>query len=93
MKVKICGIPHKIVKVQEHLDVVTCFGMIDHKKAEIRINRDITPDLQKETICHEVLHGIFVHIGREDLSNDEGFIQCLASAINQSFDVRLEDDE
>jgi len=33
-------------------------------------------------------HGILVHIGRQDLANDETFVQTLGNAIFQGFEVK-----
>ena len=88
MKVNICGVPHKIVECEDWFDADTHMGLISFSDAEIRINKKLTPELKTETICHEVLHGILVHIGREDLSIDDTFVQSLANAIYQTFEVR-----
>lgn len=93
MKVNICGIPHKIILAKDNFNYDVHFGQIDYKKCEITVNEDLPPEAQEETICHEIVHGIFIHIGREDLSNDEQLVQSLANAINQSFDVRFVDEQ
>ena len=92
MKVNICGIPHKIISAKDNFDDVH-FGQIDYKKCEITVNEDLSAAAREETICHEIIHGIFIHIGREDLSNDEQLVQSLANAINQSFDIRIMDEQ
>jgi hypothetical protein len=38
-----------------------------------------------ETITHEIIHAILVHIGRSDLSEDETFVQALGNAVYQTF--------
>lgn len=53
-----------------------------------RANADLRLIRKQETLCHEIVHGILVHIGRQDLSNDETLVQALGNAINQSFVVR-----
>ena len=93
MKVNICGIPHKIISAKDNFDCDVHFGQIDYKKCEITVNEDLSAAAREETICHEIIHGIFIHIGREDLSNDEHLVQSLANAINQSFDIRIMDEQ
>ena len=89
MRVNICGVKHDVVEKEDTFDVLAkSFGMIDYNKAEITINKDMPNDLKWETICHEMLHGMLVHIGRQDLSEDETFVQSLGNAIYQGFDVR-----
>ena len=63
-------------------------GQINFAKAEILVNKDMTPEMTKETICHEIVHGILIHIGCNELSNDETFVQAMGNAINQSFDIK-----
>ena len=66
MKVNICGIEHTIIECDDKFDVDTHMGMIDYNKAEIRINAASADPIKEATICHEVLHGLLVHIGRTD---------------------------
>ena len=93
MTVNICGIPHTVIEKEDSFDVDSHFGQIDYRKAEIIINKDMPKEMKAETLCHEIVHGILVHIGRQDLSNDETFVQALGNAINQSFEVRRVTDE
>ena len=34
-----------------------------------------------------MVHGILVHLGYDNLSDDETFVQSLGNAITQSFDI------
>ena len=85
MKVNICGIPHNIVYINDEFNIDTHFGQIDYGKAVIKISKDVSKEQQDEALCHEMLHGILIHIGKEELSQDEGFVQSLSNAIYQSF--------
>lgn len=89
--INICGVPHTITECDDKFNVDTHFGMIDYAGCEIRINKGLTRAAKRETLCHEVLHGILIHIGRDDLSTDETFVQSLANAIYQSFTPRVEE--
>ena len=44
--------------------------------------------MKKQTLCHEIIHGIFVMIGCPEHAQNEQLVQSLAMAINQSFDVK-----
>ena len=90
MIVNICGIPHKVVECEDKFNTDCHFGQIDYKACEIRVNKDMANANKKETICHEMLHGIFVHLGYNDYANDEHLIQALANAIYQGFDIKTE---
>lgn len=95
MTVNICGIPHRIVECEDSFNVDTHFGQIDYKTCEIRINKDMSAESKKETICHEMLHGILVHLGFDELSQNEQLVQSLANAIYQGFSIKkeVEDEE
>lgn len=86
--VNICGIPHTVKLCEDLFDTDCHLGQIDYKKCEIKINKDATEEMQKQTLIHEMVHGIFVQIGRNDLTTDETLVQSLAMAINQSFELK-----
>lgn len=88
MTVNICGIPYQVVEAEDCFDVDAHFGQIDYKHATIRINKDLTPEIKNETLCHEIMHGILVHLGYSEQSQDEQFIQALGNALNQGFVVK-----
>ena len=88
MTVNICGIQHNIIECEDAFDVDTHFGQIDYKECRIKINKELAKDFKNETICHEMLHGILVHLGYNEYSQDEQFVQALASAINQGFSIK-----
>ena len=91
MKVNICGIPHKVIYCKDEFNTDTHYGQIDYGKAVIKISEDISKEQQDEALCHEILHGILVHLGKTELSGDEEFVQCLANAMHQSFEVKADD--
>ena len=88
-KIMIMGIPHTIVFKEDAFIGDTHFGQVEYSKAKITLNADLNEALTEETLTHEVLHAIFVHMGREDLTNDERLVQCLSNAIFQSFKPRV----
>ena len=88
MTVNICGVPHEVVELDDNFDVDTHLGQIDYRHCEIRLNKDMSEVAKEETLCHEMLHGMLVHIGYENLSQDEQFVQALGNAIYQGFKVR-----
>ena len=91
MKVNICGIPHEIKYVTDNFQNDLHLGQIDYGTAIININNEAAPKIQEETLCHEIMHGILTHIGRQDLSCDETLVQALGNAVNPTFDIRFED--
>jgi hypothetical protein len=89
MKVNICGIPHEIIFCEDNFDEAIHFGQIDYKTATIKINKDMKPEIQEETIIHEMLHGILVHLGYDEKSDDEQFVNAVSNAIYQGFDIKI----
>ena len=90
MRVNICGIEHDVIECKDNFNVDTHMGQIDYKECIIKINKDMPQQLKTATLCHEILHGILVHIGREDLSIDEQLITVLGNAINNTFSIKME---
>lgn len=88
MKVNICGILHDVVETENKFDADLHLGQIDYEKLEIKINKDAKPKLQEETLCHEMVHGILVHLGYNSMADDEQFVQALGNAICQGFNVK-----
>ena len=91
MKVNICGLEHDIIECEEMFDKDLHMGQIDYDKCQIKINKQLAPQLKDATLCHEIMHGVLIHIGREDLSYDEQFMTALGNAVNQTFCVKKYD--
>lgn len=88
LKVNICGIEHSVIECEDNFDTETHMGQIDYGKCMIKINKDMPCQLKTAILCHEILHGMLIHIGREDLSEDEQLITALGNAINNAFLVK-----
>lgn len=91
-KVVICGVPYKIV----YDDVIDeeCEGIVQGKilysKCEIHIKKGLQPELEKEVLIHEMVHGILVHLGKSDMSGNEELVQLLAHGIYEHFNIKGE---
>lgn len=89
MTITICGIPYTVTECEDCFDAnAKHCGQVDFLKAEIRINKNMAEAVKEESIAHEIVHAVLVHIGRPDLSEDETFVQSFANAINQSFLIK-----
>lgn len=82
-KVMVTGIPFEVQECHENFGDGSC-GEIEHRKQIIRINEDMALEYKKQTLIHEMVHGILVIIGRNDLSEDETFVQSLTQGIYTS---------
>lgn len=91
-KVFICSIPHAVTLCEDSFNSGTHFGQIEYAKCEIKINANMPEVMQRQTLCHEMLHGMLALLGYDDLTQDEIFVRSLSMAINQSFRIRETDD-
>ena len=89
MTVNICGILHKVIECEDKFNADCHFGMIDYQACEIRINKDMPVEAKKETLFHEMLHGMLIHLGYSSYSSDEQFVQALSNAIYQGFEAKV----
>ncbi len=88
---KICGVNYEVIETEDVFNNdATHFGQIDFKQGKIYINKDMSDDVKAETIVHEITHAILVYIGRQDLTEDEPFVQAFGNAIFQMFDLKNE---
>lgn len=90
MKIEICGIPFKIKEVEvidEPIEGVTQ-GKILFSKAKILIKKKLPKKLKRQVLFHEVLHGILVQLGYNELNEDETFVQSLSVVMSQMFEMR-----
>lgn len=88
MIVNICGLPHEVVEVNDNFNMDCHMGMIEYKDLCIKINKDMPKLAKEETLCHEMVHGMLVHLGYQDLANDEQFVQAFGNAIWQGFTIK-----
>lgn len=87
-KVNICGIPYTVKECEDHFDSDCHCGLIIYSECIIKINKNMHEEMKKATLCHEIMHGILLNIGREDLSNDENFVTALGNVVYATFDVK-----
>lgn len=88
MKIMICGMPYEVIERDDNFNADLHFGEVDFKKCQIQINKELTEEGKKETLCHEIIHAMLIHIGQSELSQNETFVQSLGNAIYQTFDVK-----
>lgn len=86
--INICGVPHKVLLVGDNFTLDSHFGEIDYTKAEIRINKSMPEALQTQTLIHEWVHGALVMMGYNNETQNEQFVNALAVAINQTFQIK-----
>lgn len=89
----ICGIPYQIVEKETVDEDGGCLGRILYRDCVIEIRKGLPKELYTQTLIHEIVHGMLSNIGKNDLSDNEEFVQALAMAINLTFDVKEENND
>ena len=85
MIVSICGVPHEVIEREDVFDKeVVQFGQIDYRKAVITLNKNVSPEVKEESLWHEIMHGILGHVGYNEMSDNEQFIQAVANGVYQA---------
>ncbi len=86
--INVCGIPYRVRVCKDNFSLDCHMGEITYATGEIRINQDMTEQLQTAALIHEWIHGALVMLGYQELSHDEQFVQAFSIAINQTFDIK-----
>lgn len=68
--------PKKIV-----VDEVLCRGALDESMSIIEVSKEFPLQSRKQTLWHEVVHGILFELGEHELTNDEGFVDSLSKQL------------
>jgi ssRNA-specific RNase YbeY (16S rRNA maturation enzyme) len=89
MKVNICGLTYDVVQDIFSNDL----GEISYRDCTIHISKRQCEQSLKETLCHEMVHGMLEHLGYRELNDDEQFVQSLANAIYQGFEIKAESED
>lgn len=90
MKVNVCGLKYKVKEVEvidEGYEGIVQ-GRIEYSKQKILLKKKLPKQIKKETLIHEIIHGVLLHIGRTDLTEDEMFVQSLANGLYKTFEIR-----
>lgn len=89
-KIDICGVPFKIkqVDVLGEADTGIVQGEIHNSQGKIIICKRLPKRIKKRVLYHEMLHGILVQLGYNELSEDEIFVQSMSNAMYQMFKLR-----
>lgn len=74
-------------------DEGVCLGETIHSECTITLKKDMPSELERVTLIHEMLHAMFVLIGRNDLSDDEQLVQSLALCIQNTPSWKIDTSE
>ena len=89
--INILGIDFKVKQVEvidESNEGIT-EGKLLYSQGIILLKKSLPLDIKRQVLVHEVVHAILIQIGRNDLSDDETFVQTLAIAVDNTFDLSV----
>ncbi|PRR77684.1 hypothetical protein CLLI_22480 [Clostridium liquoris] len=79
-KVKIGGVNYKVIECNNPSEEdPNVDGQILYSKQEIRLKNDMSREYKENIFLHEIIHGIFEHIGFEQ---DEAIVIRLSNALH-----------
>lgn len=80
-KVKIMATKYSIEEVEQIDKYQRLLGQIEYAEEKIKIDKNISEEMKKEVLIHEILHGILEKLGYEELNSDEQKVQSIASTL------------
>lgn len=85
MKINILGLCYEVILTDQVSTSESLNGMIDYQNLRILLDKNLAPDLLKQTFIHEVIHGVLNGLGMDDLRDDEKAVQGIASTLYCTF--------
>lgn len=80
-KIKIMATEYEVEEVEQIDKYERLLGQINYEEQKIQVDRSISEDMKKETLIHEILHGILEKLGYVDLNEDEQKVHSIASTM------------
>lgn len=80
-KIKILATEYRVEEVEQIDKYQRLLGQINYCDQSIFIDKNISEDMKRETLIHEILHGILEKLGYTEINNDEQKVQSIASTL------------
>ena len=85
------GVKH-VVEIQQEVGYKQDFGQYDPVRKVIQIaqicgSRDVPQSFQQQTFLHELVHAILNTMRKDDLYDDESFVNTFASFPNEAINT------
>ena len=71
------------IVLSDDLESEDCYGKWESARERITLDATAPKDIRVHSLWHEFLHAALEACGREDLSNDERFVDTLAGYVHQ----------
>lgn len=79
--IKIMATEYEVEEVEQIDKFNMSLGEIVYTELKIKIDKTIPEELKKETLFHEMLHGVLDKLGYTDINEDEQKVQSIASTL------------
>lgn len=80
-KIKIFATEYIVEEVEQIDKYQRLLGQINYCEQRILIDKNISEDMKREILIHEILHGILEKLGYTEINNDEQKVQSIASTL------------
>ena len=80
-KVKILATEYNVQEVEQIDKYQRVLGQIEYEEQTIKVDKNISEDMKKETLIHEIIHGILEKLGYTELNEDEQKVHSIASTM------------
>lgn len=80
-KIKILATEYEVEEVEQIDKYERLLGQINYEEQKIQIDKNISEDMKKEVLIHEILHGILEKLGYVELNEDEQKVHSIASTM------------
>lgn len=80
-KLKVLATEYEVQEVEQIDKYERLLGQIDYDEQKIKIDKNISEDMKKETLIHEMLHSILEKLGYREMNEDEQKVHSIASTM------------
>lgn len=87
--IEILGVPYTIREVPVINKDTFTLGQINYITQEILLDETLAPEQKEVVLLHEILHGICMATGLDQINEDERAIQQLATALYSTLKGRF----
>lgn len=80
-ELKILATEYKVEEVEQIDKYQRLLGQIEYAEQTIKIDKNISEDMKKEILIHEILHGVLEKLGYDEINEDEQKVHSIASTM------------
>lgn len=80
-KIKIMATEYIVEEVEQIDRYERLLGQIEYAEQKIKIDKNISEDMKKETLLHEIIHGILEKLNYREINEDEQKVHSIASTM------------